>query len=68
MAQALKRNALLEACVSNKGDIFELIKEQRKAAPTVSTMIDGVNTNIESHFANIYTSNYIIQLMTKMHS
>ena len=58
MAQTLKRNALLEACVSNKGDIFEIIKEQRKVAPTVSTMIDGVNTNIESHFANIYKQLY----------
>ena len=35
-----------------------MIKEQRKAAPTVSTMIDGVNTNIESHFANIYKQLY----------
>ena len=49
MAQTLKRNALLEACVSNKGDIFGMIEEQRKAAPTVSTMIDVVNTNIDSH-------------------
>ena len=58
MAQTLKRNALLEACVSNKGDIFEIIKEQRKAAPNVSTMIDVVNTNIESQFANIYKQLY----------
>ena len=58
MTQTLKRNALLEACVSNKGDIFEMIKEQRKAAPTVSAMIDGVNTNIESHFANMYKQLY----------
>ena len=58
MAQTLKRNALLEACISDKGDIFEVIKAQRKAAHTVSTMIDGVNTNIESHFANIYKQLY----------
>ena len=35
-----------------------MIKAQRKAAHTVSTMIDGVNTNIESHFANIYKQLY----------
>ena len=49
MAQTLKKNALLMACVSNNGDIFEVTKTH--AAPTISTMIDGVNTNIESHFA-----------------
>ena len=58
MAQTLKRNALLEACISDKDDIFEVIKAQRKAAHTVSTMIDGVNTNIKSHFANIYKQLY----------
>ena len=41
------------ACVSNNDDIFEMIKTQRKAAPTISTIIDGVNINIGSHFTNI---------------
>ena len=37
MVQTLKKNALLKSCVSNGGDIFEVIKTQRKAAPTVAT-------------------------------
>ena len=52
MAATLKKERSI-ACVSNNSDNFEVIKTQRKAAHTVSTMIDGVNTNIESHFANI---------------
>ena len=44
-----------------KGDdefLFEVIKTRRKAAPTVPSMIDGVNNNIESHFANTYKQQY----------
>ena len=58
MAQTLKKNALLEACITNNSDIFEVIKAQRKAAPSVSSMIDGVHTNIESHFASTYKELY----------
>ena len=53
MTQPLKKDALLKACVNNKGDTFEVIKTQRKAVPIVSTMIGGVDMNIQSHFANI---------------
>ena len=68
MAQTLRNSALLKACVSNSallktcvsnmGDIVEVVKTQRKAAPTVSPVIDGVNTNIDTHFAYFYKQLY----------
>ncbi len=58
IVEILKRNRLLDACINDKGDIFQEIKKLRRAAPTVSTNIDGVTTNIENHFAGIYKSLY----------
>ena len=37
-----------------KGDIFKDVREMRKTAPTVFSMIDEVTINIETHFANVY--------------
>ena len=58
MADTLKKNALLDACINNNGDIFQEIKKQRRVAPTVSNIIDGVTGNVESHFASIFKQLY----------
>ena len=80
MAECIKKNAILDACINDKGDIFKEVREMRKTAPTVSSLIDGVTINIETHFANVYeklynsiddkekvmtTRNYTTQLMIK---
>ena len=54
----IKKNYLLDACINNNGDIFDEIKKLWRVPPTVSTMIDGVTCNIESHFANTYRQLY----------
>ena len=56
MAECIKKNAILDACINDKGDIFKEVREMRKTAPTVSSMIDGVT--IETHFANVYEKLY----------
>ena len=48
MAKCIKKNAILDACINDKGDIFKEIRKLRKTAPTVSSMIDGVIINIET--------------------
>ena len=58
MVDTFKKNALLNACINNKGDIFDVIKKQRRAAPTVSTMIDGMTSDVETHFAKTYRKLY----------
>ena len=58
MADTLKKNALLDACINNNVDIFQEIKKQRRVAPTISNIIDGVTNNVESHFASIYKQVY----------
>ena len=40
MAESIKKNAILDACINDKGDIFKEVREMRKTAPTVSSMID----------------------------
>ena len=56
MAECIKKNAILDACINDKGDIFKEVREI--TAPTVSSMIDGVTINIETHFANVYEKLY----------
>lgn len=53
-----KRNKLLEACVSNNGDLFKEIKRLRKTKPTNACSIDGQTSNIPHHFATKYESLY----------
>ena len=54
MVDMFKKNALVNACINNKGDIFDVIKNQRSAASTVSTMINGITSDAETNFANTY--------------
>ena len=58
MAECIKKNAILDACINDKGDIFKEVRKMRKIPPTVSSMIDGVTVNIETHFANVYDKLY----------
>ena len=58
MAECIKKNAILDACINDKGDIFKEVRKMRKIPPTVSSMIDGVTVNIETHFANVYDELY----------
>ena len=58
MVDTFKKNALLNACINNKSDIFDVIKKQRSVAPTVSTVIDGITSDVETHFANTYRKIY----------
>ena len=52
MANIMKKNNLLDAYLNNNGDIFEEIKKLRRTTPTAAPTMDGVNSKIESHFAN----------------
>ena len=54
----MKREAFLEACISDRGDIFKEIRKLRKAPPALSESIDGVTSNVESHFADVYEKLY----------
>ena len=58
MANILKKNKLIDACLSDKGDIFKEIKHLRQTTPTISSKIDDVSSNIELHFASIYSDLY----------
>ena len=54
-ANTLKRNALLDACLNGKGDIFTEIRKIRRSPMAVANSIDGVTENIPTHFATIYS-------------
>ena len=54
LTKNLKKNAFLNACISNNGDIFKLIKKERATTASLWTTIDGISTVIENHFASIY--------------
>ena len=58
MAECIKKNVLLDACINDNGDIFKEIRKMHKAAPTVSSVIDGVSNKIENYFACVYEKLY----------
>ena len=58
MVDTFKKKTILNACINNKSDIFDVIKKQRSVAPTVSTVIDGITRDVETHFANAYRKIY----------
>ena len=49
MADIIKKNTLLDACVNNNGDIFNEIVNLRRSVPTVPSMIDDVTSGVENH-------------------
>ena len=62
IADILKENTLLNACIDNHGDNFAEIKKIRKTLTTCSMTIVGVESEVEGHFADIYAAelyNYV---------
>ena len=53
-ADVLRRNALLDACINGKGDIFSEIRKMRKSPSSAVNSIDGVSQDIPDHFATLY--------------
>ena len=58
LTENLKKNAFLNACISNNGYIFKLIRKERATSASLPSTIDGVSTGIENHFASIYKKLY----------
>ena len=58
MSECIKKNTLLDACINDNGDIFKEIRKLRKTPPMMSSMIDGVTSNIKSRFAKVYERLY----------
>ena len=58
MAELLKKNTLLDACITDRTDIFKEIRKIRRAPPSVPVTMDGVKSQIESHFAKVYERLY----------
>ena len=58
MTEILKRNTLLDACINNNGNIFDVIKKQCQTTPSVPGIIDGISVDTEAHFAKLYGELY----------
>ena len=58
LTENLKKNAFLNACISNKGDIFKLIRKERASSASLPSTIDGDLTDIANHLASIYKKLY----------
>ena len=58
LAEKLKKNAFLKACIDDNEDIFKLIKKERRTMISLPTTMDGVSINIENHFSGIYKRLY----------
>ena len=54
----IKSNKLLEACLNNKGNIFEELRKFRKCRRDDVSSIDGITESVENHFADIYENLY----------
>ena len=52
------KDKLLSACLGERGDLFEQIKNLRKSTPVVATSIDGNSANMPEHFRSIYSKLY----------
>ena len=54
----LKRDKLLNACITSEGNIFHELKKLCKIKDMVPITIDGTKDNITGHFANVYERIY----------
>ena len=54
MLHRIKKNAMLQACLTNNGNLFTEIRRQRKCKRVFATTINGQNNDIPSHFAKKY--------------
>ena len=52
LAENLKKNAFLNACINNNEDIFKLIRKERATTTSVPTTMDGVSMDIENQYIN----------------
>ena len=58
LTENLKKNAFLNASISNNGDIFKLIRKERATSASLTTTVGGVSTDIENNFVSIYKKLY----------
>ena len=65
MAECIKKNVILDACINEKGDIFKEVRKLRKTVPTVSSMIDGIQVTLKLILL-MSTRTSTTQLMTKI--
>ena len=56
--EKIKKDKLLSACLGERGDLFNQIKNLRKSTPVIATCIDGHSDNIPEHFRSIYSKLY----------
>ena len=56
--EKIKKDKLLSACLGEREDLFNQIKNLRKASPVIATSIDGHSDNIPEHFRSIYSKLY----------
>ena len=54
----LKRDKLLNACITSEGNIFHELKKLCKIKDMVPITIDGTKDNITELFANVYEHIY----------
>ena len=54
----VRRNNLLNCCLSNKGDLFDVIKKQRKCKQNLPTSMDDCKDDIPGYFADKYKKLY----------
>ncbi len=58
MAETLKKDALIKACMENNDDIFKIIKNSRRTESHIPPTMDGISIGIEERFADIYGKLY----------
>ena len=58
MANKIKKNKLLDACLNNNGDLFKELRKLRNTNDTNPNVMDGISVNIQDHFAGIYSKLY----------
>lgn len=58
MVNILKKNTLLNACLQNNGDIFSELRRLRYTKDANPNTIDGIQDNVQNHFADIYSKLY----------
>ena len=56
--ERIKQNALLDACLNGKSDLFKQIKKMRRCEQISSSSMDGKSENIQEHFKSIYETLY----------
>ena len=58
LADAMMKDSLIQACIDNNGDIFEIIRKARRTTENIPSAIDGISDRIVDRFADIYKKLY----------